>query len=198
MPLPLHIFEERYRVMIRRCSEEELPFGVLLHTGSTVQNVGCLAEIDDVMNEYGDGRFDVLTVGSDRFRVLAMHTAGPYLEADVEVFHDRVDEAAGLADFDALRTQAVDRLTEFARVAGYEVDPNFMNSLSAEELSFLLSTTDVFSTEERQQLIELRSTSERIRRASRALEAGRERRAMAQRIREVLGREDEDIDHLFN
>jgi len=73
-----------------------------------------------------------------------------------------------------------------------------LGDLTPEELSFLLSTTDVFSTEEKQQLIELRSTTDRLERAARAIHAGRERRAMTQRIQEILGKDNEDINHLFN
>lgn len=197
MPLPLHIFEERYRDMITRCLENDEPFGVLLHTGTTVQSVGCLAQIDSVINQYDDGRMDVLTVGTRRFRTRVMHEEQSYLEADIELFSDEppaVDDAAGIAE---LAEQAIRDLDEFARVAGYEVDTAMLGELEPEELSFLLATTDVFSTEERQQLIELRSTTERMRRAARALDAGRERRSMAERIREMLGKDD-DIDHLFN
>ena len=52
MPLPLHIFEERYRRMIGDCLETDSPFGVLLHTGTTIQTVGCMARIESVINRY--------------------------------------------------------------------------------------------------------------------------------------------------
>ena len=198
MPLPLHIFEERYRLMIRHCLAEELPFGVLLHTGTTVQSVGCLARIDSVINEYDDGRLDILTVGTERFRVTSMFEEEPFLEAEIEVFSDR-QEPAETSTLDQLSEQAIADLSDFAQVAGYEVDTAMLENLSHEELSFLLATTDIFSTEEKQQLIELRSTAERMKRAARALDAGRERRSMTKRIREMLGNDDdEDIDHLFN
>ena len=198
MPLPLHIFEDRYRLMIRHCLAEELPFGVLLHTGTTVQSVGCLARIDSVINEYDDGRLDILTVGTERFRVTSMFEEEPFLEAEIEVFSDR-QEPAETSTLDQLSEQAIADLSDFAQVAGYEVDTAMLENLSHEELSFLLATTDIFSTEEKQQLIELRSTAERMKRAARALDAGRERRSMTKRIREMLGNDDdEDIDHLFN
>lgn len=197
MPLPLHIFEERYRDMVARCLEEDEPFGVLLHTGTTVQSVGCLAQIDSVINQYDDGRLDILTVGTQRFRVTSMHEDLSYLQADIELFTDEPAAEAESANIAELADQAIRDLDEFARVAGYEVDTAMLSGLEPEELSFLLATTDVFSTEERQQLIELRSTAERMRRAARALDAGRERRSMTERIREMLGKDD-DIDHLFN
>lgn len=198
MPLPLHIFEERYRAMIGRCLDEELPFGVLLHTGSTVQTIGCLASIDSVINTYKDGRMDILTVGTERFRVGAMHEAQSYLEADVEVFHDDTIEGDQQTRVGQLASSAIEDLVEFAHEAGYDVDITLLEQLSYEELSFLLATTDVFSTEEKQQLIELRSTADRMQRAARALDAGREKRSMTRRIKTMLGKDDEDITHLFN
>ncbi len=198
MPLPLHIFEDRYRAMIGRCLDEKLPFGVLLHTGSTVQTVGCLASIDSVINTYKDGRMDILTVGTERFRVGAMHEAKSYLEADVEVFHDETIDGDQQTRIGELAKAAIDDLIEFAHEAGYDVDVTLLEQLSYEELSFLLATTDVFSTEEKQHLIELRSTADRMQRAARAIDAGREKRSMTRRIKTMLGKDDEDITHLFN
>jgi Lon protease-like protein len=198
MPLPLHIFEERYRRMVNDCLETDLPFGVLLHTGTTIQTVGCMARIESVINRYDDGRMDILTVGTERFKVSAMHELKVYLEADVDILRDEpLPENSG-DTISELSEAAMADLAEFARVAGYEVDRQILKDLRPEELSFLLATTDVFSTEEKQQLIELRSTPERMRRATRALDAGRERRAMTNRIREIIGEKSENIDHLFN
>lgn len=198
MPLPLHIFEERYRMMVQHCLDQEQPFGVVLHTGTTLQSVGCLASIENVINRYDDGRLDILTVGTERFRVEAMHEEKVFLEADIEIFEDRPVSDEQASDLQKMTESAVEDLKEFAQVAGYEIDQSMLRNLSSEELSFLLSTTDVFSTEEKQQLIELRSTTDRMERAARAIHAGRERRAMTQRIQEMIGKDNEDINHLFN
>ncbi len=198
MPLPLHIFEERYRLLVQHCLQEEEPFGVILHTGTTIQSVGCLASIENVINRYDDGRLDILTVGTERIRVREMHEDNAYLEADVDIFQDLPVSADHATDLEQLTDTAIEDLRDFAQMAGYEIDQSMLGDLSPEELSFLLSTTDVFSTEEKQQLIELRSTTDRLERAARAIHAGRERRAMTQRIQEILGKDNEDINHLFN
>ncbi|MFL5681917.1 MAG: LON peptidase substrate-binding domain-containing protein, partial [Chloroflexota bacterium] len=77
--LPLHIFEERYRAMVRRCLDTSTPFGiVLIRQGSdvapregrpqelSISGVGTFAEIREA-SKYVDGRWDVLTVGTGRF-----------------------------------------------------------------------------------------------------------------------------------
>ena len=199
MPLPLHIFEQRYRAMISRCLSTEEPFGVVLHTGSTIQSVGCLAGIDSVINRYDDGRLDILTIGTERFHIRSIYEDESYLQADVDLFHDEDVTADSSEELRRLADSARRDLIDFAETAGYTVEHELLESLEPEELSFMLATTDIFSVEEKQELIELRSTSERMVRASAALDRGRQHRTMTNKIREVLGKDDdEDISHLFN
>ncbi len=199
MPLPLHIFEERYRLMVQECIDRDSAFGVLLHTGTKVQTVGCLARIESVINSYDDGRKDILTVGTERFKVRHMYEEKAYLEGDIELFKDVPENNTPENTMKTLREDAVASLKGFARAAGYNVDDEFLGSLETEELSFLLATTDVFSIEEKQKLLEMRSSAERLRLAARSLSESSHRREMTARIREILGKDDnENIDHIFN
>lgn len=185
--------------MIARCLADEQAFGVVLHTGSTIQSIGCLAGIDSVINRYDDGRLDILTIGTERFQIRTIYEDESYLQADIELFHD--DTVPKEYEDDLLRRAEMARhdLVEFADSAGYTVEHDLLNRLDPEELSFMLATTDIFSTEEKQTFIELRSTSERMVRASEALDKSKRRRTMTRKIREVLGKDDnEDISHLFN
>jgi Lon protease-like protein len=97
--LPLHIFEERYRLMIERCLERDEPFGVvLLREGSEVgplrgevAAVGTTAAIRRA-GSYPDGRFDILTVGQQRFRLEGVdNVSEPYLVGRVSL----LDEPTG-------------------------------------------------------------------------------------------------------
>ncbi len=89
MRMPLHIFEERYRIMIRECIEEDAPFGVLLikaggeaGSGAVPHDVGTTARILQV--EYlEDGRMNIFTMGQERFRIVAINTTRPYLRGEV-------------------------------------------------------------------------------------------------------------------
>jgi len=89
MRLPIHIFEERYRLMISECIEESAPFGVLLiksgpevGPGAVPFDVGTTARILNV--EYlDDGRMNLLTIGERRFRTVAINTTQPYLRGEV-------------------------------------------------------------------------------------------------------------------
>jgi Lon protease-like protein len=97
--LPLHIFEERYRAMIRHCLETTSPFGVVLiregrETGVgaiSFSGIGTIAEIRDAGRD-DDGRYDLLVVGTRRFEIrTVLNGKSPYLVADVDV----LDEAIG-------------------------------------------------------------------------------------------------------
>jgi Lon protease-like protein len=89
MMLPLHIFEPRYREMINRCIDEELPFGVVLikegkEVGGTAEpyQIGTAARITRV-DRKPDGRMDIVAVGTRRFRIEALHHNHAYLTASV-------------------------------------------------------------------------------------------------------------------
>ncbi|HEX2173679.1 MAG TPA: LON peptidase substrate-binding domain-containing protein, partial [Dehalococcoidia bacterium] len=103
MRLPLHIFEERYRLMIRRCLDEGLEFGVcLIQAGpevggpATPYQVGTLTHLRDVAR-LPDGRFNLLTEGTSRFRLLELTAEEPYLQAIVELLPEVSPASENLA-----------------------------------------------------------------------------------------------------
>ena len=90
MVLPLHIFEERYKLMIGRCMEESRPFGVVLIRegeevggGATPYDVGTTAVIAGA-SRTKDGEYNLVTIGSERFRLLAIRNDLPYLVGSAE------------------------------------------------------------------------------------------------------------------
>jgi Lon protease-like protein len=107
--LPLHIFEDRYRQLVRDllAGPEPQAFGVVAikegrETGvagvSALHEVGCTATLRQV-DQYEDGRYDLVTVGAERFRLAGLDESRPYLQGDVELLADEVGDeaAAGLA-----------------------------------------------------------------------------------------------------
>jgi Lon protease-like protein len=126
--LPLHIFEERYRLMVRRCLEGSSPFGVvLIREGSevvrpgtgeqslSIAGVGTLAEIREA-SRYTDGRFDLLAVGTSRFVVREVRTdVEPYLVADIDPYPDQPgDGDPEVAD--ALAAKVTRRFVDYLRL----------------------------------------------------------------------------------
>jgi Lon protease-like protein len=106
MPLPLHVFEERYKLMIGRCLEEKRPFGVVLiqegpEVGgpATPCDVGTTAHIA-ASKRLEDGRLNLIAVGQDRFRIVEIVREQPYMVARVEPLADQAPaaETAPLAE----------------------------------------------------------------------------------------------------
>jgi Lon protease-like protein len=87
--LPLHIFEPRYRQMVRECLDSKSPFGMLLALPNGVAGIGCTAEILEVTKRYPDGRYDILTIGRSPFRVVELDDQEPLLRGEVDYLDDR-------------------------------------------------------------------------------------------------------------
>lgn len=121
MPLPLHVFEERYRVMVNECLEKRQPFGVaLIKQGKEVggdavpHKVGTSAIITSV-TERSDGELDIVTVGYQRFRIVSLIHDQPYPSGLVEALPP-VDDDSEEAHFQAGLLRP--RLKEYIQVLG--------------------------------------------------------------------------------
>src|ERR1700739_1656687 len=93
-PLPLHIFEPRYKEMIRECLATDAPFGVIRASEEGIAEVGCTAEIITVTKEYPDGRMDLIAEGRERFEVLEINQDRTFLQAEVLLVPDEPGAAA--------------------------------------------------------------------------------------------------------
>ena len=93
MPLPLHIFEERYKRMVRFCLENNQPFGVvLIRQGSEAlgplaepHDIGCTARIIEVQ-PLAEGQMNIITLGENRFRIESTTSQDGYLVGKVDFF----------------------------------------------------------------------------------------------------------------
>jgi Lon protease-like protein len=105
--LPLHIFEERYRQLVRDLLARPEPqtFGVIAiregrETGPdgvrTMYEIGCTATLRQV-KELDDGRYDIVTIGTQRFLLSSVDDSGPYLEGEVELLAETVGDGDGAA-----------------------------------------------------------------------------------------------------
>ena len=71
--LPLHIFEERYKEMIGEAIRNNTEFGIVLVNRGALVEVGCTAVVQGVLQEYPDGRLDIVTQGRRRFEILLVN-----------------------------------------------------------------------------------------------------------------------------
>ncbi len=154
-PLPLHIFEDRYKEMMGEVIAAAAEFGVVMAKDDGIVNVGCTATVDRVVQRYPDGRLDLVAIGRRRFRVVSLNDDKPYLRAAVEYFND---EEAAQVPLD-LRKRAI---AGFQRLREIE-EPSVViePALEAPQLSFQL-TQFISDLDKRQTVLSLRSETERL------------------------------------
>jgi len=167
MVLPLHIFEPRYRLMVTECQREGKPFGVVLakpeseHMREEPYLVGTMAEIRE-LDKLEDGRFNIIAVGLQRFRILSQHRAKPYLSGLVELYEDisESEQKLGIA-----AKQARDLFNTYLRVLFEAAGKKTMQvnlPTMPEELSHFIAYLLDMEVEQKQQLLEFTSTLRRL------------------------------------
>lgn len=195
MPLPLHIFEDRYRKMVTYCLEQNEPFGVVYAGSRETRAIGCTARITRVVKRYDDGRFDIVSVGEDRFRTERSVQDEPWPVSEVTYFEDQ--DGDRIADLVNLSRDVVKKLELYAAVVGGTVDRDALVALEPKQLSFVTSASGMFSLEQRQGLLELTSTMQRLEAVRDMLTHAIARRRMTRAARRVVGT-DTDIEALLN
>jgi Lon protease-like protein len=91
-PLPLHIFEPRYKEMIGECLEQKLPFGMVRVKENALAAIGCSAAILNVIKKYDDGRLDIAAEGRKRFEIESLNHERSFLQGEVAYFDDEPSE----------------------------------------------------------------------------------------------------------
>jgi Lon protease-like protein len=153
--LPLHIFEPRYKVMIGRCLDEKLEFGMILAADKAVAALGCTAEIVRKVRDYPDGRMDILTIGRAVFRLLELFDEKEYYEGVVEYVEDGI--YAHDADQHAQLVQLFEKCHALLFSSPWSDDAEADEATLAYRMAALLPV----ELEKRQALLELRSEHER-------------------------------------
>jgi Lon protease-like protein len=153
--LPLHIFEPRYREMVRRCLEDKSEFGMLLSLPKGLAQVGCTAEILEVLKREEDGRMDILTVGRAPFQVLELFTEAALLEGRVDYLKD---EAAAAGE--SVRRDLVE-LYETCHTLVFGDYPKNLDGDAGASPSYLIAGTLPMELTWKQNVLELRSEVDR-------------------------------------
>jgi Lon protease-like protein len=165
--LPLHIFESRYRLMINECYDAGLPFGVVLARPESEPlhekpySVGTMAEIE-VLDRMEDGRMNLIARGSQRFRILSQHQQKPYLSGVVEVYNDSAETDTALDEVvHSAGNLFRSYLEALFKVAG-RGELQFRLPGEAEELSHFIAHLIDLQDEQKQHMLELTSTRQRL------------------------------------
>lgn len=189
LPLPLHIFEERYKAMINVCIEDDAPFGVVLFTGgqetaASIQKVGVLARVSAV-ERLDDGRMNILTRGEVRFRISRFTAKAPAWRAEVDLVDDVRESDAVAASLAAeLGALYLDTYRKGLELTG-EQPGKIELPTSASELSFVVPYVLDMEAEAKQELLETTSVRGRLRTLIGYLKEANARLALQVRQRRV-------------
>ena len=172
VPLPLHIFEPRYRQMLEDIKAGNSLFGLSYFdpTAATTEippagHIGCVAEVTETQT-FPDGRSNILTVGVVRYRIESYVERGdPYLVARVNFFEDDDEDGGSLADSARDVADTFTRIAQAVRTINDEraTLPDISDT-EPQRLSFLVAAAMEIEADVKQELLELRSTSERLQR----------------------------------
>lgn len=154
--LPLHIFEDRYKDMVYYCLETDEPFGIVFQRKEDdLAKVGCAARIVRIMNQYDDGRMDILTMGEQRFRVNDIRQERLYMTAEVEPIVEPLEEVRI-----NIRERAITQHMKLLELTGETIRPSIYER--EQHISFVLAHNSGLSLNQKQQLLEMNSENRRI------------------------------------
>ncbi len=192
-PLPLHIFEPRYRKMLEDVRINNSLFGLSYFDASSsdlacppVGHVGCVAEVTEVQ-ALPDGRSNIFTVGLIRYRIESYLERGdPYLVARVSFFEDEAEEASALEEQAQQVSELFMRIARAIRTINDErANLPDISDTNPQKLSFLVAAAMETELEAKQELLELRSTAERLRWLSHMLKRAVKHYESRARIHEI-------------
>lgn len=178
--LPLHIFEPRYRQMVEDLlavpREDEREFGVIaVREGRSVEHDGVdalfpvgTAAVLRQADRLDDGRYDIVTTGSRRFRLHALDTSTPLARGDVEFLADTTDPADEVIAAQVARRFQSYRDALSGQVGDSDDDPDDAVDALPDDptvLSYLVTAAMVLPANERQELLAADTTGARLARA---------------------------------
>ena len=166
MPLSLHIFEDRYKLMIGKCLQEQRAFGVvLIRQGAEAlgplaepNKIGCTAFISQVERLH-QGRMNIGVIGQHRFRIVALDTDLPYLRGQVEHFPlDESEPESQRTLAERLRPWVVRYLDDLSRLSNVELKTD---QLPAEPVALAYTASALLQApvEEKQELLNSKQAS---------------------------------------
>jgi len=178
---PLHIFEPRYRQMLKDAMAADKTFGILYRNDQTLSasellpagSVGCTVEVA-VVQDLPDGRSNVLCVGNSRYSLVAYVEGESYLQAEVEFFDDEISFDDLSAEVDSAKKLFERLLVANRKLKGEnERDDEQMPDLPDDPqlLSFIVAAYLDIEASDKQNLLEMIDTGKRLREVNRTLEA---------------------------
>ncbi|MBE0571420.1 MAG: LON peptidase substrate-binding domain-containing protein [Ignavibacteriaceae bacterium] len=158
---PLHIFEERYKILVNKCLGNSTGFGIVSKIGDTISEVGVYVEIAEVIKIYESGELDIVVAGKWRFKRMniEMHPDGYYL-SDVSRIKDNDTESELNYNLFFVLKQ---RVQEMLKLVNFNVNQGFWDTLEKTNLkSFKIAEKSGLSILQQQELLTIQSENKRL------------------------------------
>ncbi|HRN27395.1 MAG: LON peptidase substrate-binding domain-containing protein [Ignavibacteriaceae bacterium] len=156
---PLHIFEERYKILLQNCLTHNSGFGIVASIDKRISDVGVYVKVSSVLKTYLNGELDIVVQGIERFLInsTSLHLDGYYI-AEVEKYLDD-DSVADVKLMDELQTE----FEEVVELANYKLEDAFWSNLKSAKLkSYKIAEKSGLTYEQQQELLILKTENERL------------------------------------
>jgi len=156
---PLHIFEERYKILVNKCIQEKTGFGIVAKLKDEISSIGVYVEVTDIIKTHTSGEIDIIVTGKKRFyrKSLDMHRDGYYI-SDIDVFED-VDSDINFILYDEL----VEKLKSLFEKFDLHLDNSYWQNLENSKLkAFKVAEKSGLTIEQQQQLLAMKNENKRI------------------------------------
>ena len=156
---PLHIFEERYKILLQKCLKENSGFGIVSSINNRISDVGVYVKVNEILKTYLNGELDIVVQGIERFLInsTTLHSDGYYL-ANIEKYKDEniiIDQR--------LSQELEAEFEEIIELANYKLEDVFWSNLKSTQLkSFKIAEKSGLTYEQQQELLILKNENERL------------------------------------
>jgi ATP-dependent Lon protease len=156
---PLHIFEERYKILLQKCLKENSGFGIVASIDKRISDVGVYVKVASILKTYLNGELDIVVQGIERFLInsTTLHSDGYYV-ANVEKY---IDENVIIDS--RLNDELQSEFEEIVELANYKLEDVFWNNLKTAQLkSYKIAEKSGLTYEQQQELLILKNENDRL------------------------------------
>ena len=156
---PLHIFEERYKILLQKCLTDNSGFGIVASMDKRISDVGVYVKVTQILKTYLNGELDIVVQGVERFLInsTSLHPDGYYV-ADVEKYDDE-----NIMIDPRLNDELKSEFEEIVELANYKLEDAFWNNLNSAKLkSYKIAEKSGLTYEQQQELLILKNENERL------------------------------------
>jgi len=156
----IHIFEERYKIMINNCIDNNEPFGIVLSSEEKMETIGCKVTVSQIIKRHEDGTLDIIVKGTERFQIInSEFSEHGYLVAEIHNFYDILDDNI---DF-SIYTDIKEKFNNILKLTELNLSADYWSNLNRAPLkSFKIGEKAGLTLEQRQSILSLQSENARL------------------------------------